>query len=247
MNRHLPCSTLLALVLVTASTSDAGAQPLGVFVTFDNAPGGGTPSEADRLAASAAYDAANTARKDLEKTLKAQFGNKRDKWPVEAQERLLDAEDAVAQANADWLYRRDAEPVNDEWREYIAKALTQSGRTGKKEHVTSVSAAKSAYLILTITGVRNPLAAINGAADRCVAVRLERGIWTSAAQFSRVPRTYRPRRSKALRLATPNHDSAAWRFEACGSDPYFDAEEAVANVVNDFAGAHRAVLTAQPE
>lgn len=237
---------LLALVLVTALTSEAGAQPLGVFVTFDNAPGRGTPSEADRLAASASYDATNNARKDLEKTLKAQFGNKRDKWPVEAQERLLDAEDAVARANADWLYRRDAEPVNDEWREYIAKALTQSGRTGKKEDVTSVPAANSAYLILTISGVRNPLAVINGAADRCVAVRLERGILTPAARFSRVPRTYRPRRSKAIRLAAPDNDSTAWRFEACGLHPYFDAEEAIANIVNDFVGAHRDVLTAQP-
>src|SRR6185503_19644362 len=42
----------------------------------------------------AAIRAAEKKRKDLEKTLKAQHGNKRENWPQEAQDAFYDAEEA---------------------------------------------------------------------------------------------------------------------------------------------------------
>jgi hypothetical protein len=239
---HHRLSAALALTLLAAAAK-ADAQPVQVFVTSPKSPKPAAPTEADRKQASAAYDAADAARKALEKTLKAQHGNKRDKWPAEAQERLADAEENRNRLNAEWQYWRDAEPVDDFWGPDIAKAMTQSGKTGRKEHVTPVTSAAGAHLIVTVTAVRNPSAAINAADDRCLAIRVERGPKVSAAQFSSIPRTYRPGRAKALRLAGPNDDSPFWRFEGCGLYPYFLEDEAIANIVDDFAGAHLAVLT----
>jgi hypothetical protein len=241
MRRHLV--RVVLVVLAMASPFEAGAQRLGVFVTRVDAPMPARPTEAERQQASAAYDAANAARKALEKTLKAQYGNRRDKWPAEAQEQLADAEEARYRVNADWQYRRDAEPVTEDWRAAVALALTQSGNTGPKEHITPASSADQAHLIVTITGVRNPSAAINAADDRCVAVRLERGPKVSAAQFASVPRTYRPSRAKVARLEGPDDTSPVWLFEGCALHPYFTAEEAVACLVNDFVGANRDPLT----
>jgi hypothetical protein len=232
--------------MVLAVAVEADAQPLRVFVTTAESPATAKPSEADRQQASAAYDAADSARKALEKTLKAQYGSKRDQWPVAEQERLADAEEARDRVNAEWMYRRDAEPVDEDWRVAIARALTQSGRTGRKEHITSVATAAEAQLIVTITGLRNPGAATNAARDRCAAISLSNGPQISDALFASVPTTYRPRRAKVLRLSAPGDGSPFFRFEGCGLHPYFSTEESIANIVNDFAGANRAALMASP-
>ena len=241
MRAHLmyPALALAALL----STGLAHAQPIRVFVARVEAPAPPKPSEADRQAASAAYDAADKARQALEKTLKEQYGNKRDKWPADAQERLADAEEVRDRANADWQYRSDAEPLDKFWANDIDRALTQSGLTGRKEHITRAASESDAQLIVTVTGVRNPMAVINAAADRCLTFLLARGPKVSAEQFALVPRAYRPRRAQAKRLEGPSESSPVWRFEGCGLHPYFREEEAIANIVNDFAGAHKAVLT----
>lgn len=241
MMRAALCSLISVLV---ASISAATAQPIKVFVAAEASRRAGTLTEADRIEASAAYKAADTARKDLEKALKTQYGNKRDKWPADAQERLLTAEETRYRVNADWQYRRDAEPVTKDWQTGIAKALTQSGLTGRKKHITSVASADRADLIVTLTDVRNPGAANNSAADRCAIVRLSRGPGLAVERFAGIPRTYRPRRAKAARLAGPDDTTPFWQFEGCGLHPYFDTEEAIANVVDDFAGAHLVSSTA---
>ena len=232
----------LALAALT-STVRADAQPIRIFVTRVEAPAPPKPTEADRQVASAAYDVADKARKALEKTLKAQYGNKRDKWPADAQERLADAEEARDRANADWQYRAQAEPLDKSWASDIDHALTQSGLTGRKEHITSVASANEAQLIVTVTGVRNPMAVINAADDRCLTFLLARGPKLSVEQFARLPRAYRPRRAQAKRLEGPSDSSPYWRFEGCGLHPYFREQEAIANLINDFAGAHLAMLT----
>jgi hypothetical protein len=244
MTRLLLCSALTLLAMAPAL--EAGAQPFGVFVNAVANPPREKPSEADRQRASASYDAVDTARKALEKTLKAQYGKKRDKWPAEAETQLANAEVARDRLNAEWQYRTDAEPVTAEWRDGIARALTQEGGTGRKEHITSVPTEAQAQLIVTLTAVRNPSAATNAADDRCVLVRLTHGPKLPAELFARVPRGYRPRRVKALRLAAPDEGSPFWQFEGCGLHPYFSTEESVANLVNDFVGAHRDVLLASP-
>ena len=225
------------------ATVRAEAQPIRVFVTRVEAPAPPKPTEADRQAASAAYDVADKARNALEKTLKAQYGNKRDKWPADAQERLADAEEARDRANADWQYRAQAEVLDKSWASDIDRALTQSGLTGPKEHIKSAASANEAQLVVTVTGVRNPMAVINAAADRCLTFLLARGPKLSVEQSARLPRAYRPRRAQAKRLEGPSESSPVWRFEGCGLHPYFREPEAIANIVDDFAGAHVAVLT----
>jgi hypothetical protein len=241
MRSHLMCPALALAALTSTVTADA--QPIRVFVTRVEAPAPPRPTEADRQVASTAYDVADKARKALEQTLKGQYGNKRDKWPADAQERLADAEEARDRANADWMYRAQAERLDKSWAPDIDRALTESGLTGRKEHITSAASAEQAQLVVTVTGVRNPMAATNGAADRCLTFVLARGAKLSAGQFARLPRAYRPRRAQAKRLEGPSDSSPFWRFEACGLHPYFREPEAIANIVNDFAGAHLAVLT----
>ncbi|HEX7084799.1 MAG TPA: hypothetical protein VF198_00440 [Vicinamibacterales bacterium] len=241
MRHLLPCSAL-AIVMMMAAAPDAGAQPLRVFVDAVVSPLPARPTEAEREQASAAYKAADTARKELEKRLRAQYGRKRDQWPAEAQEQLAAAEEARYRANAEWLYRTDAEPVTEHWRRDIAVAMTQSGNTGRKEHITSVESRDQADLIVTLVGVRNPGAVIKAAYDRCLAVRLARGPKLSAERFARVPGTWRPSRAKAARLAGPDAESPFWQFDCCGLYPHFNPDEAVANVINDFVGENRDVL-----
>jgi hypothetical protein len=240
--RAQPTSLALVLAAVT-SMGTAAAQPIRVFVSPVEAPSPRTPTEADRQAASAAWQTADQARKALEKALKEQYGNKRDRWPADAQARLADAEEARDRANADWLYRSQAEPIFKEWTGIIERALSASGRTGPKEHITRVSTSDEAHLIVSLIGVRNPRTAVNRPADRCLMFLLDRGPRLSVEQFARIPRTYRPRTFQAKRLEGPGESSQAWRFESCVVDPYFRAQEALANVVDDFAGAHLALLT----
>lgn len=264
MRPHL---TYLAVALAFASTVSAEAQPIRVFVARVEAPAPPKPTEADRVVASAAYDVADKARKALEKTLKEQHGNKRDKWPADAQERLADAEEARDRANADFGYRRQGEWLCKLWATELDGALTQPGMTGRKEHITSVASANEAQLILTLTGVRKPgglpstaynrcytasgevaakarnISPSDPAVERCLTFQLAPGPKLSAKQFALVPRAYRPRRMDAKRLEGPSQDSPVWKFEGCGVPPYFTELEAIANIVNDFAGAHVTVLT----
>jgi len=84
--------TLVALSLALIATSAAAGQTadraMTVFVTASEPTRQAKPTEAVRQQASAAIDAAQTVRKDLDRDLKAQFGNRRDKWPAEARERV---------------------------------------------------------------------------------------------------------------------------------------------------------------
>lgn len=241
--RPYPIGPALVLAALASSTVSAQAQPIRVFVARVEASAPPKPTEADRQAASAAYGVADKARKELEKTLKAQHGNKRDKWPADAQESLLAADEAKDRANADWQYRSQAEPLDKFWAPDVGEALTKAGLTGRKEHITSVASESEAQLIVTLTGVRNPMAATNAAADRCLTFQLARGPKVSADQFGKVPRTYRPKRAQAKRLDGPNDSAPFFRFEGCGLHPYFQEPESIANIVNDFAGAHLALLT----
>jgi len=241
MRAHLAYLAVALAALTSIGTADA--QPIRVFVSPVEAAPPRTATEADRQAASAAWQTADQTRKALEKTLKEQYGNKRDKWPADAQERLADAEEARDRANADWMYRSQAEPLVKEWAGIIEGALTSSGRTGRKEHITRVSTADEAQLIVRVIGVRNPKTAVNRPADRCLMFLLDRGPRLSVEQFAKIPRAYRPRVFQAKRLEGPSEASPAWRFESCVVDPYFRAQEALANVVDDFAGAHLALLT----
>ena len=95
-----PSAILAALGLALSATPVAVGQTadksMTVFVTASEPARRDKPTEADRQQASAAITAAQTIRKDLDRDLKAQFGNKRDKWPADARERYADAEETYS-------------------------------------------------------------------------------------------------------------------------------------------------------
>src|SRR5687767_11450344 len=91
----------LALSGTPVSADQTADKSMTVFVTVSETTPRGKPTEADRQQASAAIRSAQTARKDLDKSLKAQFGNKRDKWPADARERYAEAEEAEVRLNTD--------------------------------------------------------------------------------------------------------------------------------------------------
>lgn len=104
-----PSPVLVALGLALVATPVAAGQTadktMTVFVAASEPARRARPTEADRQQASAAIEAAQTVRKDLDRDLKAQFANKRDRWPAEARERYAGAQETVLRLNRDWLYR----------------------------------------------------------------------------------------------------------------------------------------------
>jgi len=241
MKGQLVCQALAALVVT--SSLEAAAPPLGVLVSVITTAPPARPTEAERQAVSDAYNAADSARKELEKALKAQYGKKRERWPPAEQERLAAAEEARTRVNTTFLYRRDSEPVTREWGAAIAQAIGRSGLTGPKENTREVSTPDQAALLLILVGVRNPSAVVEAADDRCVKLRLARGPKLDAARFASVPSTYRPKRAQVTRLGVPGEDSSFWEFDACGLYPYFTTEESAANLVNDFVKDNLEALT----
>src|SRR5688500_3467479 len=106
------CLAAVALLSADAQMqAQTAARGMTVFVT--TARKDTRDDKEARKIQSSKDEAANKAHKDLEKTLKAQHGGKRGKWPKEAQEAYAEAEEAVAEANADWIYRRHQEKLAD--------------------------------------------------------------------------------------------------------------------------------------
>src|SRR4051794_33731768 len=93
-------SLVLGGVLLSAGVSLAqtGDKAMTVFVTAAPlADVKKVDKETETRLLSAIKDA-ETTRRDLEKSLKAQHGKKRDAWPQDVQDAMFDADEAVALA-----------------------------------------------------------------------------------------------------------------------------------------------------
>jgi hypothetical protein len=185
---------------------------------------------------------AEKARKDLEKSLKTQHGNKRETWPQEAQDRLYDAQEAEALANANWAYRKVKQEGLSDTVDDLKKSLIGDGVAGKKENVRLVSSPEQAQLIVEVNGRRS---AYSGTKGGVFAIRddhfyisflVKAGPQLAADRFAAVPRTYRFHRFsyQAWRLAIPRADSPVWRFEAFGDLRWGAAANVASAVVEDF-------------
>jgi hypothetical protein len=244
--RALPAG--LAALGVAFSVTPVGAgqtadKSMTVFVTASEAAPQGKPTEADRQQALAAQKAAQTTRKDLDKSLKAQFGNKRDKWPADARERYADAEEAEVRSNTDWLYRSGGSAPLPRNVPDLKDALQGVGLAGKKENVVVVATREEAQLIVEVNGVRTA-----GTADAdtlndqfWITVLVKQGPRLSAEQFATVPRTYRY--PEVTRLAAPSDDAPWWRFEATGTFLWSAPAKSLSRLIEDFIAKNHDTLT----
>jgi hypothetical protein len=190
----------------------------------------------------AAIKDAEKKRKDLEKTLKAQHGNKRENWPQEAQDAYYDVEEAEALANADWGYRRVKQAGLSDSVDDIKKSLVGEGLAGKKDNVTLVQTKDEAQLIIEVNGRRSASSGAQGAAlafrddQYWISFLVKPGAKLSADRFASVPRAYRFKRFGygAWRLASPRPESPEWRFEAFGNQRWGNAANTATLLIEDF-------------
>lgn len=242
-----PSTVLVALGLALVATPVAAGQTadkaMTVFVTASEPARRARPTEADRQQASAAIEAAQTVRKDLDRDLKAQFGNKRDKWPAEARERYAEAEETVLHLNRDWLYRTSgADPLPRNVSD-LKDALQGIGLAGKKDNVVIVTTREQAQLIVEVNAVRTANMADDDLLNDefWVSVLIKRGPQSSAAQFATVPRTYRF--LQVTRLAAPTDDEPWWRFEGTGLFLWSAPAKLLSRLVEDFIAKNYDSLT----
>lgn len=237
-------SLVLVGMLVSAGVLHAqpGAKPMTVFVTAAPLADVTKVDKGTETRLLAAIKDAETKRKDLEKSLKAQHGKKRDAWPQDAQDSMFDAEEAVALAQADYAYRKVKSDGLADSAEDIRKAIAGEGLSGEKNRIQVVSSADEAQLIVEVNGRRS---SSSGATGGLMALRddqfyisflLKAGPKLQAERFANVPRTYRLRGVGATvyRLGVPKADAPWWRFEAYGTMKWGSAANGASKLVEDF-------------
>lgn len=244
---------LAALVVVTARIdAQKTDRAMTVFVTAAEVVDVTKVDKDTQKRLETAIRDAEKKRKDLEKSLKAQHGNKREAWPQDAQDALYDAEETEALANADWGYRRVKQAGLSDSAEDIRKAIAGEGLAGKKDDITLVSAKDEAQLIVEVNGRRSGSSGAQGAAlafrddQYWISFLLKPGPKLSAERFASVPRTYRFKKFgiSVWRLSGPRPESPEWRFEAYGNQRWSNAANAVSLMLEDFIAKNDDAMTA---
>src|SRR5262245_35397715 len=234
-------SLVLGGVLMSAGVSHGqpGDKAMTVFVTAAPLADVKKVDKETETRLLAAIKDAETKRKDLEKSLKAQHGKKRDAWPQDA---MFDAEEVAALAQADYAYRKVKTEGLADSAEDIRKAILGEGMSGEKNQIRVVSSADEAQLIVEVNGRRS---SSSGATGGLMALRddqfyisflVKAGPKIQAERFANVPRTYRLRGFGATvyRLGVPKPDAPWWRFEAYGTMKWGSAANGASKLVEDF-------------
>src|SRR5262245_4890312 len=240
--RALPGLALgLALSVTPAAAGQTADKSMTVFVTASDPAPHAKPTEADRQQASDAIKAAQTTRKDLEKSLKAQYGNKRDQWPADARERYAQAEETELRLNTDWLYRSSgSEPLPRNVPD-LKDAIQGVGLAGKKDNVVVVASRDEAQLVVEVNAVRKAAGADTLNDQFWVSVLIKQGPRLSAAQFAAVRVTYRY--PMVTRLAAPTDAAPWWQFEATGTFLWSAPAKLLSRLVEDFIAKNRDAMT----
>jgi hypothetical protein len=247
--RRLLTATCVAFVI--SAPFDASAQTakpaMTVFVTAAEVTDVAKIDKDTEKKLRAAIQAANKARRDLEKQLKATHGNKRENWPADAQNQYLDAEEAEAQAIADWEYRRVKQANLADSAEDLKKSIIGEGMSGAKENIKLVENRADAQLIVEVDGRRSSNTA-GGFRDNnyWVTVKIMPGPKLAAGTFNAV-RDYRYGWSftgaRAVRLARPRDDSPWFRFEVYAEMRYGLAANGASRVLEHFIETNVDALT----
>lgn len=241
--KRLASIAIGGMVLVAgAAHAQPGDKAMAVFVTAAPLVDVKKVDKETETRLVAAIKDAKTKRADLEKSLKAQHGKKREAWPQDAQDTYADAEEAVVLAEADYAYRKvKVEGLTDSV-EDIRKAIAGEGLSGEKNQIRVVNTADEAQLIVEINGRRS---SSSGATGGLMALRddqfyisflVKAGPKLPAGRFANVPRTYRLRGMGATvyRLGVPKSDALWWRFEAYGTMKWGSAANGASKLVEDF-------------
>ena len=162
-------SLVLGGVLVSAGVLRAqpGDKAMTVFVTAAPLADVKKVDKETETRLLVAIKEAETKRKDLEKSLKAQHGKKRDAWPQDAQDAMFDADEAVALAQADYAYRKVKSEGLADSAEDIRKAILGEGLSGEKNQIRVVSSADEAQLIVEVNGRRSSSSGATGGLWPC--------------------------------------------------------------------------------
>lgn len=207
-----------AVLCLTATTAPAAAAPRSVFVRAAQVEARKEVDEAAKKALKDKRDAVSTARKALEKTLKAELGKKREIWPPEKDEELYRLEEAEALAAADYEYRKiDPKAIGDGV-ENVRDAVEGKGLSNfKKDHVTLAASAQDADLVVEVLARRSQKELGAVVPSYCwVLFTIGPGGKTDAAAFAKIPPGYRAKRSfmsTAWKIAGPTPERPVFVFE----------------------------------
>ena len=242
MNR--PVSFVIGGIVLLAGVAHAqpGDKAMTVFVTAAPVAEVKKVDKDTETRLLAAIKDAKTKRADLEKTLKAQHGKKREDWPQDAQDTYADADEAVVLAEADYAYRKVKVEGLADSADDIRKSIAGEGLTGQKNGIRVVNTADDAQLIIEVNGRRS---AASGNTGGLLALRddtfyisflVKAGPKLPAERFASVPKTYRYRRMTQVvyRLGTPHPDAPWWRFESYGTFKWGSAANGASALVEDF-------------
>ena len=241
--KHLASIAIGGFVLAAGlAHAQPGDKAMAVFVTAAPVVDVKKVDKETETRLAAAIKDAKTKRADLEKSLKAQHGKKREDWPQEAQDAYAEADEAVVLAEAEYAYRKvKVEGLTDS-AEDIRKSIAGTGLTGQKNGIRLVPTADDAQLIVEVNGRRS---ASSGNTGGLMAIRddtfyisflVKAGPKLPASRFATVPRSYRYRRHTQVvyRLANPSPDAPWWRFEAYGTMKWGSAANGASALVEDF-------------
>ena len=242
------------LLLAGDAPLRAADRSLAVFVTAAQIQDVTKLDKATEQKLLDAIKSASNARKALEKDLKARHGKKREAWPAEAQDKLEEAEETEAIASAEWAYRKVKQEGLSDTAEDIRKSIVGEGTAGKKDHITLVTSAADAELIVEVAGRRSSYGGLN---QGLMALRddqfyinlvLKPGPKLPAERFAAVPKTYRMRRlgHQAFRLAQPRADAPFWRFESYGMMRWGAAANTASVLIEDFIDKNYEAMMASP-
>jgi hypothetical protein len=167
------------LALALAPLAVTAADQTAVFVTSVPVK---TLDKAAEAALRAKSDAARTTYRNLEESLKKQFGKKQEAWPADKQAEYRAAHDAFFEAQTEWFYSIDLKQkdVDDSARE-LSDALAE------KKLVRIAASAEDADFVVKVIGrakVTNQDWGNNGVAAE-IALRVEPGARMDVAGLAR--------------------------------------------------------------
>ena len=240
MKKHIvTCAAALLLASAAAAHAQDVDNPITVFVKAAARPAADTRTSKERAAA---LRQAQMPLKELEKSLKSQYGKKQDRWPADAQQRFSLASEPAALAAVDVLYHDWNESAGDSV-EDVQHAITGEGLEKPRTNVRLVNSEAEAQLVVEIRNRRSKMgsgALLQMAVNKSVYVlfSIKAGPKATTAQFAAIPRTF-----SYMKVAGPRPGAPEWLFEAVGMTAWRTAGRVIADTVDTFAKANRGLLT----
>jgi hypothetical protein len=225
----------------------AQLTPLKVYVGFARVESHKEADKAMKNELKTKRDAANKARKELEKQIKQQYGKKREQWPSEQEEAYSRAEESAALANADYEYIRvEPEGLRDSAQDII-DSLAGKGIAGHKENVITVPTAEEADLVVEVVGRRSEKTMPTQIRDDqyFVSFTIAAGGKMDPARLALIPRNWRLKKwgYPGWKLQSYSPEAPYWRFETYGDQRWSNAGNVASVLIEKFIEENYDALT----